>query len=317
MKEPVLVSVLCTAYNHGEYIRQCLDGFIAQETDFAYEVLINDDASTDNTAEIIREYEIKYPDIIKPIYQTENQYSQGIGNILVHLLPKAQGKYIALCEGDDYWCDPEKLKKQIHFLENHSEYSASIHNVMTVDINGKEIGIFGNKLPKEDCDITALNGYLDYAQTSSYVFLNPLKLNLPDADQIVQYISNWDKSFALYMIKTGKVRFFADTMSCYRFVTDTGTSYSANKKQNNITEKAIVMEMGFFNQINAYDLNIDMSKHFFRNVCAYSFKFFVKHPSFDNLKLHFKAIKAFPYSKWKYIKTMTSYFSDKYLSKKS
>ena len=117
-----LVSVVCTAYNHAKFIRDCLDGFIMQKTNFAFEVLINDDASTDNTAEIIREYEIKYPQIIKPIYQVENQYSKRVGLWRTILFPRVQGKYIALCEGDDYWTDPLKLQKQVDFLEENEEF---------------------------------------------------------------------------------------------------------------------------------------------------------------------------------------------------
>lgn len=94
MNDEIMVSVICTAYNHEKYIRQCLDGFVMQKTNFKYEVIVHDDASTDNTAEIIREYEKKYPEIIKPIYQKENQYSKGvsIGKIIY---PLCQGKYLA------------------------------------------------------------------------------------------------------------------------------------------------------------------------------------------------------------------------------
>ncbi len=125
-KEKPLVSIFCLTYNHAPYIRQCLDGFLMQKTTFAYEVIINDDASTDGTTEIIREYEEKYPDIIKPIYHEENLYSKGErGFWQKYCFPKSKGKYIALCEGDDYWTDPYKLQKQVDFLEGHLEYSMS------------------------------------------------------------------------------------------------------------------------------------------------------------------------------------------------
>lgn len=112
----------CITYNHEPYIRQCLEGFMMQKTTFPFEVLIHDDASTDGTAGIIKEYEVKYPNIIKPIYQKENQYSKGIKISPTFQYPRAKGKYIALCEGDDYWIDPYKLQKQVDFLETHSEY---------------------------------------------------------------------------------------------------------------------------------------------------------------------------------------------------
>lgn len=128
-KSPILVSILCCTYNHAAYIRQCLEGFIMQKTNFRFEAIVHDDASTDNTASIIREYAEKYPDIIKPIIETTNQYSKhddSIAQILNNAInPSSQ--YIAFCEGDDYWTDPYKLQKQIDFLESHSEYVYSCH----------------------------------------------------------------------------------------------------------------------------------------------------------------------------------------------
>ena len=122
-----LVSVLTLAYNQAPYIRECLNGILMQKTNFAFELLIHDDASTDGTADIIREYEAKYPDIIKPIYQKENQYTRG-GKIMERFMyPRAKGKYIALCEGDDYWTDPLKLQKQVDFMEANPEYSLCFH----------------------------------------------------------------------------------------------------------------------------------------------------------------------------------------------
>ena len=128
-KDEIIVSVYCLAYNHEKYIKSALEGFVNQITNFRYEVIIHDDASTDGTAAIIREYETKYPDIIKPIYQKENQYSKGISILYSFILPKARGKYIAICEGDDYWTDPHKLQIQFDALETHSECSLCVHRV--------------------------------------------------------------------------------------------------------------------------------------------------------------------------------------------
>lgn len=124
----VLVSICCITYNHGPFIRQCLDGFMMQKTDFSFEVLIHDDASTDGTTEIIKEYEARYPDVIKPIYEEENQWVKGRRGSAVFNFPRARGKYIALCEGDDYWTDPLKLQKQVDFLEKNKEYVLCSHN---------------------------------------------------------------------------------------------------------------------------------------------------------------------------------------------
>ncbi len=116
-----LVSICCIAYNQEAYLQSCLEGFLAQECTFDFEVLIHDDASTDRSAEIIRTYAARYPEIIKPIFQTENQYRQGVKINATFNFPRVQGRYVALCEGDDYWSDPKKLQKQVDFLETHPE----------------------------------------------------------------------------------------------------------------------------------------------------------------------------------------------------
>lgn len=106
-----LVSIDCITYNHENYIRDAIEGFLMQKATFPVEILINDDASTDNTANIIREYEKKYPQLFKPIYQIENQYSQKSVIITKNQNDRVRGKYIPKCEGDDYWTDPLKLQK--------------------------------------------------------------------------------------------------------------------------------------------------------------------------------------------------------------
>ncbi len=128
-KNRPLVSVCCLAYNHEPFIRQALDGFIMQKTPFPFEAIIHDDASTDGTAEIIREYAEKYPEIIRPIYQTENQFSRtGDYPHVAFVYPIARGKYIALCDGDDYWTDPLKLQKQVAFMERHPDCAMCYHD---------------------------------------------------------------------------------------------------------------------------------------------------------------------------------------------
>ena len=140
------VSILCLAYNHQKYIKSALDGFIKQKTNFRYEVLINDDASTDETPNIIKEYEIKYPDIIRPVYQKENQYSKNVAIIEDVLLPLAKGKYIAFCEGDDYWTDDRKLQNQYDLLEKHLECSLCVHRV---DCENNDGSASSRSIPEE------------------------------------------------------------------------------------------------------------------------------------------------------------------------
>lgn len=118
----LMVTIRCITYNHEPYIRQCLEGFVMQKTNFRFEAIVHDDASTDRTATIIREYAEKYPDIIKPIFETENQYSKHDGSLRRIMDKHTHGKYVAYCEGDDYWIDPLKLQKQVDFLEANTEY---------------------------------------------------------------------------------------------------------------------------------------------------------------------------------------------------
>ncbi len=127
MNEPldILVAIKVIVYNHEPYLRDCLEGFVMQQTNFPFVAIVHDDASTDNSAAIIREYEEKYPDIIKPIYETENQYSKqdgSLGRIMNAAIEATGAKYIAMCEGDDYWTDPLKLQKQVDFMEANPEY---------------------------------------------------------------------------------------------------------------------------------------------------------------------------------------------------
>ena len=138
MNGNIEVSIVCNAYNHENYIRDALESFLMQKTNFKFEVLVHDDASTDKTAEIIREYEEKYPEIIKPVYQKENQYSQGVKYANVYQYPRVKGKYIAVCEGDDYWTDPYKLQKQFDALENNPQVDICAHTADVVKAETKK-----------------------------------------------------------------------------------------------------------------------------------------------------------------------------------
>lgn len=215
MKTP-LVSISCITYNHESYIRECLDGFIMQKTDFLFEVLIHDDASTDKTADIIREYEAKYPDIIKPIYQTENQWSKRKGGINIRFnFNRAKGKYIAMCEGDDYWIDPLKLQKQVDFLEANSEYSMCFHKVYYVDESNNKIKFVDyNKYTKTTTTFEDLCKS-NYINTCSNLFRNnELVSNWPSA-LVGCFPGDWVLNL-LMCGKNGLIYMFEEKMTCYR-----------------------------------------------------------------------------------------------------
>ena len=153
MNKP-LVAIQCLVYNHEPYLRDCLNGFVSQQTSFPFVAIVHDDASTDHSASIIQEYAEKYPNIIIPIYEKENLYRKPNGILMntVHAaLDKTGSKYIAICEGDDYWTDPLKLQKQIDILESNSDLIACVTNTCKVDKKGnlleqkKENVVQGNK----------------------------------------------------------------------------------------------------------------------------------------------------------------------------
>lgn len=136
MTVPV-VSITCITYNQELYIARAIESFLMQKTTFPFEIIIHDDASTDNTANIIREYALKYPDLIFPIFQNENKWSKGINPAFEYVIPKCKGKYIAVCEGDDYWTDTYKLQKQVDFLEANSDFCIHHHGFINISSSGK------------------------------------------------------------------------------------------------------------------------------------------------------------------------------------
>ncbi len=147
IKSNILVSICCITYNHAPFIRQALDGFLMQQAPSCVpqgakmsdwcEILIHDDCSTDGTTEIVKEYAAKYPDLIFPLYEEENQYSKGV-KVDFFNYNRAKGTYIAYCEGDDYWINPNKLQKQVDFMDAHPDYSICMHGCSVYDSRSKK-----------------------------------------------------------------------------------------------------------------------------------------------------------------------------------
>ena len=236
----IMVSVICTAYNHEKYIVKCLDGFINQKTNFKFEVLINDDASTDNTAKIIREYETMYPDIIKPFYQEKNLCSQKIPITKSILFPNCRGKYIALCEGDDYWTDENKLQSQFDALENNPSCHFCVCKTQIVKENEMPLNRF---FPSFDIPegIIGRRKFMDIIKvysfhTSSYFFRRSLLKkyfeNTPDFRKVSDV---GDEPYLLYFGYHGDVYYINKNMSSYR--TDSVSSWSKNERSKK--EKAV------------------------------------------------------------------------------
>lgn len=210
------VSIHCLVYNHEPYLRKCLDGFVMQKTDFAFEVIVHDDCSTDGSPAIIKEYAEAYPDIIKPIFEIENQYSKnGFSGIDLIMSAHTNGKYIALCEGDDYWIDPYKLQKQVDFLEAHPECTMVCNR--TNKYSEKNRRFIGDSFCMEK------NGFLQtkdivrkgglYISTCSIIYRSSLLEDYPD---YCKQCHVGDYPLQIMAAMKGNIYYLDDPMSVYR-----------------------------------------------------------------------------------------------------
>lgn len=207
----VMVSIICTTYNHEKYIKSCIEGFFMQKTDFDYEIIIHDDCSTDSTADIIRSYLKDEPTRIKAILQSENQYSKGANIVGDIMMPLAKGKYIAFCEGDDVWIDDTKLSRQVDFLEKNLNYVACVHNTLfhRCDKYCKDFPMFVHNTDKDlEFEEIFLWNAFGYQYSSLLArrefFIKP-------------QFGYGEYSMAIYLSLNGKIRFINRVMSEYRF----------------------------------------------------------------------------------------------------
>ena len=248
-----IVSVSTITYNHAPYIQKCLDGILMQKTNFPFEVLIHDDCSTDGTTEIIKQYQTIFPLIIKPIYEEQNQYQQGkcYGSKEWNF-PRALGKYIAMCEGDDYWVDNNKLQIQVDYLENHCDYSITCHNSYLIS-NDNILGLFNKKTLKEE--LFASDLILNWCiPTASMLFSRTIINEIPTIEGLVQ----GDILMYLTAISMGRCHYDNKIMSAYRvnnpksvsssFSQDYLTYYKRMKKAMFDIDKAF--DWRFHNSIN-------------------------------------------------------------------
>lgn len=212
-----LVSICCRTYNHEKYIADALDSFLMQETSFPFEIIVHDDASTDKTADIIREYEKKYPEIVKPIYQKENKYSQGINITREFIVPQIRGKYVATCEGDDFWIDKYKLHKQISFLEEHDKYIMCFHKVKVVDINANSLGRYHGMKSKGSKEVGASEAVKGGIFHVSSAVIRSDFYTKPRPNWIIKSpLGGYDFASALYMAAEGQMFYIDEVMSAYR-----------------------------------------------------------------------------------------------------
>ncbi len=273
------VSVYCLVYNHEKYIKDALEGFVNQKTNFDYEVIVHDDASTDSSASIIKEYEEKYPNIIKGIYQTENQYTKGTGIVKNIVLPILTGEYIAICEGDDYWCDNNKLQKQVDFLDANPDYSACVHNTLCKNIFEKKEFMMYEKNDRDIClEQVAIDGGKAF-HTSSIMYRSQYKEQPEFFKEAKKYS---DYPLAIYLTLMGKVKYFGDIMSVYRC----GTQFSFSKSINTDPSMSVEVAKSRINVLKAVDLytNGKYKKIIDTAIIASEYDKYEKLGQFDKLK---------------------------------
>lgn len=265
----IMVSIVCCAYNHEKYIREALEGFVSQKTDFRYEVIVHDDASTDNTADVIREYAEKYPELIRPILQTKNLRTQKISMHKYYTAPAVRGKYVALCEGDDYWIDPYKLQKQFDVMEVNEDCTMCVHKNEKIKEDGTRMGEF---MPSIDIARGKIDtqGFLDIQkyypfQTATYFMRADIWKGYIDNPPEFRKVSDvGDEPMLLFMVAKGYIYYIPDCMSCYRIC----SIGSWSEKNKNNSQKRIAHIERMYQMMCLYDEftdhKFDCHLHLFR-----------------------------------------------------
>lgn len=275
------VSVICLTYNHAKYIEKALDSIIAQKTDFPFEIVVHDDWSTDGTTEIIKKYEKKYPDLIKPIYEKENQYSQGKDVFMNVSMPHAKGRYIALCECDDYWTDDRKLQKQYEVMEAHPELDMCACGATEISgFDGLELHDIRPK--KEDAVLTVEEVILGggrYLATASLFFRKSIFDSFMEFEKIICF----DYTYQIKGALRGGIYYLDHKMAVYRRATE--GSWSTRVERNK--EKRSVHVDKEVNMLRELDKETDGKFHAIiaQRITAYT-------PFFDQLMMHAEEFKS-------------------------
>ena len=264
----ILVSVICLTYNHEKYIKQALDGFVKQITDFSFEILVNDDASTDGTKSILQEYEMKYPDLMRVFYQPENQFVRKLGYVnSLYLISQARGKYIAICEGDDFWYDCNKLQMQVDILEQHDECTGCCCNALLVKEDGRPWEAFMDESYYEVVDkIYGKERLLNDLKSfhTATIMMRKSIIHL-DTDAVQRYINckaNGDMKWAAIIAATGKLYHISKSLACYRFVPKGNGSWSARNAGKNLSLEICNMVSNIQQYIREeYGVDLDYRYH--------------------------------------------------------
>lgn len=274
-----VVSICCTTYNHEAYIAEAIDGFLMQETDFPFEILIRDDCSTDKTADIVKQYADQYPQIIKPVFETENQYSKGVRPMPV-LFKKSMAKYIAMCEGDDYWIDPLKLQKQVIFLEANPDYGLVCTDMTKyIQIEGKyvESGIL--PLNEGGWVYEELINWSNQVWTLTACFRKICLVDIPDLDSSKYFTG--DRLLFLHFSQKFKFKYFSEKTAVYRVLQESASHFKSEIKSIEFTYKVANLMLYYLE-----NYPVDPKVHrivFYQNMLA-RFKFSRATGAFDIFK---------------------------------
>lgn len=282
----VAVSVFCTVYNHEKYLERCLDGILSQKTTFPYELIIHDDCSTDNSVEILRLYESRFPSILSVIYEKDNQYSKGVFIRSEIMFPRSKGKYVALCEGDDYWIDENKLQKQFDFMEKHQRCSMSVHNTVKHDLITDQDDLF-NKW-NEEKKLTEEDVFIGWnVHTSSYF----MKRELAFTPLEFKY---WFGDYVMLTMafNIGDIWFLPDIMSVYNYNNKAGMTCSSYSDLRAFKQETLRVDfLNKYNDFTEYRFNSTIEKRLmFSNIALANFQANQEH-SFQNYKKLKHAIK--------------------------
>ena len=246
-RKEMVVSVFMLCFNHERFISRAIDSILAQKVDFEYEIIIGDDCSKDNSAQIIRSYCEKYPDKIFAVIREQNLGSPGN---TYDMMNRCCGKYIACLECDDFWTDTSKLQKQIEFLETHPKYSSCGHKTIVVDEFGKEVGLLHPELPGN-------RGYSKqevfeqgskFLHPSSLVYRNFIRGSEGRYD-IIAHSNRLGTHYVTILILAGlsDIYVFPDRMSAWRkIVSDSGNNYTSMTVNKSYEVKKNNLEM-FYN----------------------------------------------------------------------
>lgn len=249
MNNEITVSILCLAYNHEKYIEHSIRSICTQKADFNIEVIVNDDASTDSTKEILKKLEIEYNNL-RVVYQEKNMYSQGV-RMLPKLVKMARGKYVAFCEGDDFFCDEYKIKKQIEILEENNDYVACVHPAYRVRESDEKILGIRKPIVNNNClyidDVIKSIGHT--YSLNSLVCRRDVLLDL-DIDPLYYNCKVGDIPISLHIAQKGKIFYLDEIMSSYRVgaIGSWTSRISHNKQQHYEYTKSVVKILQMFNE---------------------------------------------------------------------